>query len=137
MFFLIPYKEEHPETKNIQVAFTSGRHTQTKINLLKVLNFVQEIMKTFTNYSNYSKQLQTHLDINLTHHEKFIKTFVFFWYNKLLNKNLNSIPTWKRYNNNKLSSDLKNFFQLIKLRARFKDETCITTKQASTLYDQK
>ena len=46
---------------------------------------------------------------------------------KLLNKNLNFIPTLKRYNRNQLSSDLQNFFRLIKLRAHFKDETCITT----------
>ena len=46
---------------------------------------------------------------------------------KLLNKNLNFIPTSKRYNKNQLSSDLQNFFRLIKLRAHFKDETCIAT----------
>ena len=46
---------------------------------------------------------------------------------KLLNKNLNFIPTSKRYNKNQLSSDLPNFFQLIKLRAHSKDETGITT----------
>ena len=59
-------KEEHPEPKNIQVASASGGHTQTNIDLLKVLNFVQETMQTL---SNYSEQLQTHLDINLTHQE--------------------------------------------------------------------
>ena len=31
---------------------------------------------------------------------------------KLLNKNLNFIPTSKRYNKNQLSSDLQNFFRL-------------------------
>ena len=56
--------EEHPERKNIQVASTSGGHIQTNIDLLKVLNFVQETMQK---PSNYSQQLQTHLDINLTH----------------------------------------------------------------------
>ena len=59
-------KEENPEPKNIQVASASGSHTQTNIDLLKVLNFVQETMQTL---SNYSEQLQTHLDINLTHQE--------------------------------------------------------------------
>ena len=59
-------KEEHPKPKNIPVASTSGGHTQTNIDLLKVLNFVQETMQTL---SNYSEQLQTHLDINLTHQE--------------------------------------------------------------------
>ena len=42
-------KEEHPEPKNIQVASASGGHTQTKIDLLKVLNFVQETMRTLSN----------------------------------------------------------------------------------------
>ena len=57
-------KEEHPEPKNIQVASASGGHTQTNIDLLKVLNFVKETMQTL---SNYSEQLQTHLEINQTH----------------------------------------------------------------------
>ena len=59
-------KEEHPGSKNIQVASTSGGHTQTNIDLLKVLNFVQETIQAL---SNHSEQLQTHLDINLTHQE--------------------------------------------------------------------
>ena len=59
-------KEEHPEPKYIQVVSASGGHTETNIDLLKVLNFVQETMQTL---SNYSEQLQTHLDINLTHQE--------------------------------------------------------------------
>ena len=56
--------EEHLKPKNIQVVSTSGRHIQTNIDLLKVLNFVRETMQKL---SNYSQQLQTHLDINLTH----------------------------------------------------------------------
>ena len=59
-------KEDHLDPKNIQVASTSGGHTQTNIDLLKVLNFVQETMQTL---SNDSEQLQTHLDINLTHQD--------------------------------------------------------------------
>ena len=34
-------KEEHPEPKSIHVASASGGHTQTNIDLLKVLNFVK------------------------------------------------------------------------------------------------
>ena len=56
-------KEEHPKPKKIQIASTSEGHNQTNIDLLKLLNFVQETL------SNYSEQLQTHLDINLTHQE--------------------------------------------------------------------
>ena len=59
-------KEEHTEPKNIQVASVSGGLTQTNIDLLNVLNFVQETMQTL---SNYSEQLQTHIDINLNHQE--------------------------------------------------------------------
>ena len=59
-------KEKHREPKNIQVASASGDHTQTNIDLLMVLNLVHETMHTL---SNYSEQLQTHLDINLTHQE--------------------------------------------------------------------
>ena len=46
---------------------------------------------------------------------------------KLLNKNINFIPTSMRYDKSQLSQDLQNFFRLIKLRTHFKDETCITT----------
>ena len=59
-------EEKHPESKNIQVASASRGITQINISLLKVLNFIQETMQTL---SNYSEQLQTHLDINLTHQE--------------------------------------------------------------------
>ena len=40
---------------------------------------------------------------------------------KLLNKNLDFIPTPKVYNKKELDNDLKNFFRLIKLKAHFKD----------------
>ena len=62
----IENKEDHPDPQNIRVASASGGHTQTNINLLKVLNFVQETLEIL---SNYSEQLQTHLDINLTHQD--------------------------------------------------------------------
>ena len=52
-------KEELPKSKNIQVASASGGHTQTSIDLLKVLNLVQETMQTL---SNCSERLQTHLE---------------------------------------------------------------------------
>ena len=70
-------KKEHPEPKNIDVAPALGGHTQTNIDLLKALNFIQETMQAL---SKYSQQLQTHLDINLTFRKccKFIKTLVFF-----------------------------------------------------------
>ena len=59
-------KKKHPKPKNIQVVSTSGGHAKNNINLLKVLNFVDKAMQTL---SNYSEELQTHLDVNLTHQE--------------------------------------------------------------------
>ena len=43
-----------------------GGHSQTNIDFLKKLNFVQETIQTL---SKYSEQLQTHLDIRLTRQE--------------------------------------------------------------------
>ena len=39
----------------------------------------------------------------------------------LLDKNLNFVPTPKKYNKKQLDNDAENFFRLIKLRAHFKD----------------
>ena len=55
--------------KNIpsqKTSSTSGGHAKNNINLLKVLNFVDKAMQTL---SNYSEELQTHLDVNLTHQD--------------------------------------------------------------------
>ena len=40
---------------------------------------------------------------------------------KLLNKNLNFVPTPKKYNKKQLDNDAENLFCQIKLRAHFKD----------------
>ena len=53
--------------------------------------------------------------INLTKHS-FTKAEY-----KLLNKNLNFIPTPKVYNKNELDADLNDFFRRIKLKAYFKN----------------
>ena len=53
--------------------------------------------------------------INLSKHSFSLDTF------KLLNKNLNFVPTPKKYNKKQLDNDAENFFRLIKLRAHFKD----------------
>ena len=80
-------KEEHPKPKNVQVASTSGGHTQTNIDLLKVLNFIQETMQTL-------RHIQLSIDpsgnvVNLSKH------LFSFDMHKLLNKNFNFIPTSK------------------------------------------
>ena len=64
-------KKEHPKPKNVQVVSVSGGNNQTNIDLLKILNFVQETLQTL---SRYSEQLQTHLDIRLTH-QKMLKSY--------------------------------------------------------------
>ena len=49
-------KEEQPESKKkIQVFSAAGGHTQTDINLLKLLKFVQETMHVQTTASNYKQ----------------------------------------------------------------------------------
>ena len=93
----------------MQAASATGGHTQTNIDLIKVLNFVKYKSDPSGNVVNSSKL-----------------SYSFDTY-KLLYKNLNFILTSKRYNKNQLSSDLQNLFWLIKLRAHFKDETCIVT----------
>ena len=42
---------------------------------------------------------------------------------KLLNKNLNFVPTQKRYDKKQLDQDLQNFYRLIKLKGYFKDSS--------------
>ena len=53
--------------------------------------------------------------INLTNHSFSRDTF------KLLNKNLNFIPTPDVYNKQKLDKELQNFYRLIKLKGYFKN----------------
>ena len=51
---------------------------------------------------------------------------------KLLNKNLNFIPTPKVYNKNELNSNLNNFFRLIKSQVHFKDSVNKDTDKIKT-----
>lgn len=55
-------KEKYLVPKSNQVVSASGGHTQYNIDFWKVLHFIQEIMQTFT---NYSEQLHIHLNINV------------------------------------------------------------------------
>ena len=77
-----------------------------------------KLQRTITNALRYKSNPSGNV-VYLSKH-----SFPFDTY-KLLNKNLNFIHISKRYSKNQLSSDLQNFFRLIKLRAYFKDETCI------------
>ena len=53
---------------------------------------------------------------------------------KLLNKNLNFIPTPKLYNKKELKNDLDVFFRQFKLKAYFKDSPNETNSKKSKLY---
>ena len=55
---------------------------------------------------------------------------------KLLNKNLNFIPTPKVYNKNELDADLNDFFRRIKLKAYFKDTPNNKNHDESRLFKQ-
>ena len=57
-------KKKYPNSENIQVVSTTEGHTQINVDLLNVLSFIEETIQTL---SNYSEQLQAHLDINLMH----------------------------------------------------------------------
>ena len=70
---------------SVQAASASGGHTQTNIDLLKVLNFVQE---TITNALRYKSDPSGNV-VNLSQH-----SFSFYTY-KLLNKILISYPLRK------------------------------------------
>ena len=98
-----PYSNQHQSVKGTEF------HT----------NYTFKLQQTITNTLIYKSDPSGNA-VNLSKHSLSFDTY------KLLDKNLNFIPTSKRYNKNQLSSDSQNFFQLIKLRAHFKDETCIT-----------
>ena len=107
-------------------------------------------MKTLT---TYEKQLKNHLDINLIQRKALEKSlrhqsdsngniinltkhsFTKTEY-KLLNKNLNFIPTPKVYNKNERDADLNDFFRRIKLKAYFKDTPNNKNDDESRLFKQ-
>ena len=77
-----------------------------KVESLSVITFIEETMKTL---ATYGKQLKSQLDINLIQTGIYIfnltkHSFTRAEY-KLLNKNLNFVPTPKVYNKNELDAD--------------------------------
>ena len=105
--------------KNTQEASEGGQ--LEKVELLSVLTFIK---KNHENFGKLQKTIEKSLRhqsdpngniINLTKH-LFTKTEC-----KLLNKNLNFIPTPKVYNKRELDKDSNEFFRRIKLKAYFKD----------------
>ena len=107
-------------------------------------------MKTLT---TYEKQLKNHLDINLIQRKALEKSlrhqsdsngniinltkhsFTKTEY-KLLNKNLNFIPSPKVFNKNKLDADLNDFFRNMKLKTYFKDTPNNKNDEESRLFKQ-
>ena len=95
----IPIQNKQPI--QVKVVSVSRKHTQTNIDLLKVTKFCsRNNPKTF----------------KLQPCHKF----------KFLNKNLNFIPTSKRFIKDQLFLNPQSFFRIIKLQVHFKNETCIT-----------
>ena len=119
-------KEEHPKPKkhpgglHLRRSY-SNQHRSVKGTKFHARNNAHtfKLQRTITNALRYKSDPSGNV-VNLSKHSFSFDTY------KLLNKNLNFIPTSERYKN-QLSSDLQNFFRLIKLRAHFKDETCIAT----------
>ena len=101
-----PYSNQHRSINSTEF------RTRNNANTFK-------LQRTITNALRYKSDPSGNV-VNLSKHSFSFDTY------KLLNKNLNFIPTSERYKN-QLSSDLQNFFRLIILRAHFKDETCIAT----------
>ena len=88
-----------------------------KLQIPSVISFIEDKMRT------YGERLKNQLDISDL--EGIVVNLTAFSFSKseykLLNINLNFIPTPKVYNKNKLDNDLNNFFRLIKLKPHFKD----------------
>ena len=55
------------ESKNENTASVSHGGQQENVDLITVINFIQQTMKTL---SNYGEQLKTQLDFNLTQQDK-------------------------------------------------------------------
>ena len=119
---------QHP--KNVQEASEGGQ--SEKVELLSVVTFIKETMKTLATFEKLIRH-QSDPDgniINLTKHS-FTKAEY-----KLLNKNLNFIPNPKVYNKNELDTDLNDFFRRIKLKAYFKDTPNNKNDDESRLFKQ-
>ena len=70
-----------------------------KIEILNVISFIEDTMRTL---SNYGERLKNQLDINLIQKEIYLTACSFLKKEYiLLNKNLNFIPTPKAYKNYK------------------------------------
>ena len=86
------------------------------------MTFIEETV------SVYNEKLKTCLNtyFNLSKHSFFLNTY------KLLNKNLNFVPTSKQYSQKQLNIETENVFRLLKLRAHFKDAN--ETQTSDQLY---
>ena len=85
-----PYSNQHRSVKGTE--FRSRNNANTS-----------KLQRPITNVLSYKSDPSGNV-VNLSKHSFSFDTY------KLLNKNLNFIPTSKRYNKNQLSSDLQNFF---------------------------
>ena len=123
---------QHP--KNVQEA--SEGDQPERVELLSIITFMEETLKTLVTYGKKIEKSVRHQSdpngniTNLTKHS-FTKAEY-----KLLNKNLNFIPTPKVYNKNELNTDLNDFIRRIKLKAYFKDTPNNKIDDDSRLFEQ-
>ena len=97
-------------SKNQSTATILNDSQQENINLFIVINFVEQAMQTLT---NYAEQLATQWTSNLSN-----KSFTKDVY-KLLNKNLNSVPTQKTFDKKTFDKEINDFYRRsISLKAK-------------------
>ena len=101
------------ELKNENTASVSHGGQQENVELITVINFIEQNMKTLSNYGEQSNP--SGQEINLSKKRLTKETF------KLLNKNLNFVATQTNFNKNTLNKELEDFYRRIKLKAHFKN----------------
>ena len=115
--------------KNAQMASAPGGQTTNNEEIINVLTFIQQTMET---PPAINEQLKAKLAgpsghiINLSKHSFSLDTC------KLLNKNLNFVPTPKKYNKKQLDNDAENFFCRIKFELTSKISTQSRTQIKKT-----
>ena len=97
--------------KNAQMASTPGGQATNNTEIINVLTFIQQTMETALAQWAIKNTIRSKSDpsgnaINLPKHSFLLDTF------KLLSKNLNFVPTPKKYYKKQLDTDAENFFHL-------------------------
>ena len=117
--------KQNIDLKTVNLASTTSGVQNKTVQLLTIINFIQDTMTKSQRAMKNTIRFQ--LDpagqiINLTQKKIFGETF------KLLNKNLNLVPTQNKINKKELHKEMTEFYRRIKLKAHFQD----TRKQVNT-----